>query len=122
MPVEAEVVSGSVGILVLMSRQVTTRTEARLSWLLLGAFGIQALASLAVWFVVNDMSRGRGVFYNKDFSEWARLSIVCSVFIVVVAGSILRRRLVVVAVAVGCLLALVFGLTIFFAWAVFNSA
>lgn len=106
----------------LMSRQVTTRTEARLSWHVLGAFGIQALASLAVWFVVNDMSRGTGVFYNKDFGEWARLSIVCSVFIVGTAGSILRRRLVVVAVAVGCLLALMFGFAIFVGWAVFNWA
>ena len=69
-------------ILVPMSRQVTTRAEARPSWLVLGAFAIQALASLAVWFVVNDMSRGTGVSYNKDFSEWVRLSVVCSVFIV----------------------------------------
>jgi hypothetical protein len=108
--------------LVPMSRQVTTRTEARPSLLLLGAFAIQALASLAVWFVVNDMSRGTGTFYNKDFSEWVRLSVVCSVFIVVVAGSVLRRLLVVVAVAVGCLLALMSGFAIFVGWAVFNSA
>jgi hypothetical protein len=71
-----------------MSRQVTTRTEARPRWLVLGAFAIQALASLAVWFVVNDKSRGTGTFYNKDISEWVRLSVVCSVFIVVITGSI----------------------------------
>ncbi|WP_210503973.1 hypothetical protein [Nocardioides xinjiangensis] len=105
-----------------MSRQVTTRAEARLSWLILGAFAIQAVASLAVWFVVNDMSRGTGVFYNEDFSESVRLSVVCSVFIVVIAGLLLRRGLVVVAVVVGCHSALLSGFAIFVGWAVFNSA
>ncbi len=108
--------------LVPMSRHVITRAGARPSWLILGAFAIQALASLAVWFVVNDMSRGRGVFYTKDFNEWAGLSVVCSILIVATAGSVLRRRLVVVPVGVGCLLGLMSGYAIFVGWAVFNSA
>lgn len=104
-----------------MSRQVTIRAE-RPSLLVLRAFAIQALASLAAWFVVNDMSRRTGAFYNKDLGEWAMLSAVCSVFITVVAGSVLRRRPVVLTVAVGCLLALMSGFAVFVGWAVLNSA
>ncbi|MFC0223367.1 hypothetical protein [Nocardioides zeicaulis] len=105
-----------------MSQRVTARIEVQASLLVRRAFVLQALASLLVWVMVSDMSRGTGVFYSKDFGEWASLSVVCSVLIVVAAGAVLRRYLPVLAVAAGCLVEFMSGVAIFVGWAVVNSA
>jgi predicted Co/Zn/Cd cation transporter (cation efflux family) len=96
--------------------------RARTLRVVLAAFAIQASICLVAWFLVNDMSRGRGVFYNKDFNEWLMLGIVSSLVLVAFAGAALRCRRLVISVAAGCLLALTSGVAAFFGWAVFNSA
>lgn len=107
-----------------MSLQGTGRTPARLRTrqLVLMAFVIQASASVAAWFVVNDRSRGRGVWSTADFREWATVSAVCAALLVVLAGLARRRWLVASAVAAGTFLALALGIAVFVAWAVTNSA
>jgi hypothetical protein len=101
---------------------IPTSADARTLRVVLAAFAIQAAICLVVWFVVNDMSRGRGVWYNKDFNEWLMLSIVSALILVVFAGLTLRFRRLVVSVAAGCLLALTSSVAVFFGWAVFHSA
>jgi hypothetical protein len=86
------------------------------------AFAAQASASLVAWFLVNDRSRGRGVFYNSDFREWATLSVLCTALLIALSGLVLRRWLATLAVSAGCLLAGISGIAVFVAWAVFNSA
>jgi len=86
------------------------------------AFAVQASVSLAAWFVVNDRSRGRGVWMNGDFEEWATLSALCAAMLIVFSGLALRSWPKTSAVAAGCLLAAASGLAVFVAWAVFNSA
>lgn len=90
--------------------------------LLLAAFAVQASVSLVAWFLVNDRSRGRGVWVTSDFTEWATLSAFCAALLVALAGLIRRRWLAASAVAAGCAVAGMLGLAVFVAWAVFNSA
>lgn len=105
-----------------MTTTVPTFTGTRFSRLASGGFAIQALVSLVVWFVVNDMSRGRGVVYNEDFGEWVGLSLASSVVLLVLVGLGLRRRLAVLAVAVGCGLAVTAGIAVLVGWVLLGSA
>ena len=86
------------------------------------AFAVQAAASLVAWFLVNDRSRGRGVWMTSDLNEWATLTAFGAAMLVVFSGLALRRWLAASAVAAGCCLAGMSGLAVFVAWAVFNSA
>ena len=86
------------------------------------AFAVQASVCLVAWFVVNDRSRGRGVWVTSDFEEWATLSALCAAMLVVFSGWALRSWLKTSAVAAGSLVAAMSGVAIFVAWAVFNSA
>lgn len=110
-----------------MSLLADLRTRARHpSWawagrLVLAAFVAQALASLVVWFLVNDRSR-QGAWSNTDFEQWAALSIACAVFLAVLGGTGMRRWAVAWAVAAGCLLAMASGWAVFIGYAVVNSA
>ncbi|QBX54205.1 hypothetical protein EXE58_01095 [Nocardioides seonyuensis] len=86
------------------------------------AFAAQASVSVVAWFLINDRSRARGIWVTSDFIEWATLSALWAVMLVVFAGLALRRWLATSAVAAGCFLAGMSGLAVFVAWAVFNSA
>jgi hypothetical protein len=101
---------------------VRTSTHARTLRVVLAAFAIQASICLVAWFVVNDMSRGRGVWYDKDFNEWLMLSTISALIVVGSAGLTLRPRRLVISVAAGCFLALTSGVAVFLGWAVLNSA
>lgn len=107
-----------------VSPQPVTRTSAwvRARRLLPAAFATQALTSLIAWFLVNDVSRGRGVWFASDFSEWVTLSALCAAFLIALSGFAVRRWLATLAVAAGCLLAGMSGFAVFVAWAVRNSA
>lgn len=100
----------------------TTRSWLRAPRLVTTAFAIQALASLVAWFVVNDRSRGSGVWSNTDFREWAALSSDVATTLVVLSMLVVRRWHAMLAVSTGCALAGLLGLAIFIGWAVFNSA
>jgi hypothetical protein len=92
-------------------------------WRLAGAaFAAQVSVSLVGWFLVDDRSRGRSVWMTSDVKQWATLSAVCAAVLVVFAGLAQRRWLAASMVAAGCFLAGMSGLTVFVAWAVFNSA
>ena len=95
-----------------------------LAWrpLVAAAFVVQATASLVAWFLVDDRSRGRGVWANGDVEQWATLSAICAAMLVMFSGLALRRWLAAWVVAAGCLLAGVSGLAVFVAWAVLKSA
>ena len=95
-----------------------------LAWrrLVPAAFAVQATASLVAWFLVNDTSRGRGVWANGDFEQWGALSAICAAMLVMFSGLALRRWLAACAVAAGCLLAGMSGLAVFVTWAVLKSA
>lgn len=72
--------------------------------------------------MVNDRSRGRGVWVNSDVEEWATLSVFTLALLVALSGWAFRRWLAASAVAAGCVAAGVVGLGVFVAWAVFTSA
>ena len=104
-----------------MSLQPAPPTQ---SWrrLVPAAFAVQAAVSLVAWFLVNDRSRGRGVWVTSDFEQWATVSAMCAAMLVVFSALVLRSWLAASAVAAGYLLAGMLGLTGFVGWAVFNSA
>lgn len=109
------------GILPRMSLQTAPRPSwLRVRRLVPAAFVVQGMVSLLVWFLVDDTREG--AWSNTDFREWATLSALCATLLVVLHGLAVHRGSAALAVAVGCLLAVISGCAIFVGYAVLNSA